>query len=225
MSIFSLILPVIELWSFNLFGGVWAGVWWCWLSIAEPYNELKSSGVLLHFRWIDDFAESLPFTKLILELPASADSDELRLSCERPSSRFSYRLWLSCSDMNLLSELLCWIWLWSSMRPCCRPSSPPTRLGRRSSVILLWIINFCWLQLPAEKFSCRLKIAGKMLNCCESGDTGLRPKDEVVLFTKLLPLAAVQLCLKSNVNALVILTLNKVTLDVDQNPSERNSRI
>lgn len=191
--------PVIELWSFSLFGGVWAGVWWCVLSIADPYKELKSSGVLLHFRWIDALAESLPLDKFRFELPASVTSDEFRLSCDSPSSRFSYRL--SWSDINLLSELLCWIWLWSSMRPCWRPSRPPTRFGLKSSVMLLWIMNFCWLQLLAEKFNWRLKIAGKMLNCWESGETGLKPKDEVELFTKL-PLAAWQLCLKSTVKPL-----------------------
>lgn len=201
--------PVIELWSFNLFGGVWAGVWWCVLSIADPYNELKSSGVLLHFRWIEAFEESFPLGMFKLELPTRVASEELRPSWERPSRRFSYRLWLSCSDMNLLSELLCWIWLWSSMRPCCKPRSPPTRFGRKSSVMLLWIMNFCWLQLLAEKFSWRLKIAGKMLNCCESGETELSPSDEEVLFTKP-PLAAVQFCLKSNVNAMVIRVRDKL---------------
>lgn len=128
--------------------------------------------------------------------------------------------------MNLLSELLCWIWLCSSMRPCCcKPKSPPTRFGRRSSDMLLWSMNFCWLQLPAEKFNWRLKIAGKMLNCCESGETGLSPRDDVVLFTKLLPLAAVQLCLKSNVNARVILILNKSPgrESETRNPSEKMS--
>lgn len=215
--------PVIELWSFNLFGGVWAGVWWCVLSIADPYNELKSSGVLLHFRWIDAFDESFPFGMFRLELPANVASDVLRPSCESPSNRFSYRLWLSWSDMNLLSELLCWICWWSSMSPCCRPSSPPTRFGRKSSVMLLWIMNFCWLQLLAEKFSWRLKMAGKMLNCCESGETGLSPNDEEVLFTKL-PLAAVQFCLKSNVNAMIIRVLDNSPREDDderKSPSEK----
>lgn len=78
--------------------------------------------------------------------------------------------------MNLESDVLCcklpWFTsAWSSSRPCCRPSRPPTKFGLSSS------ISFCWPHAdPAEKFNWRLKMAGKMLNCCESGLAGLNPK-------------------------------------------------
>lgn len=52
-------------------------------------------------------------------------------------------------------------WIWCSSRS---PETPrrfptPTRFGRSSSIICFW------LGQGLEKFSCLLKIAGKMLNC------------------------------------------------------------
>lgn len=151
----------------------------------------------------------------------SDESVEFLPSCVRPNRRFSCanRLWLSWSDMNFVS-LLCWIWLWSSSRPCWRPNKPPTKFGRKSS-ILLWIISFCWLHELVEKFNWRLKIAGNMLNCCESGDVGLRPKwDEVpllLLSTPPVPPAAVQFCLKSN---LLLFKLSLIPMSLLLNDNE-----
>lgn len=171
-------LPVTE-WSDNLVGGVWAGVWWCdGLSPSPefgmfPYKALKSSGVLLHFRWPPD--------PLLLLSPGVWWPAELfRTSWARPRSRFSWEEMpisrLSWRDMNLDScplpccKLPC-ARAWSSRRPCWRPRSPPTRLGRRSS------ISFPWPQELAVKFNWRLKIAGNMLNCCESlALDGLKPR-------------------------------------------------
>lgn len=166
--------PVTDALSDNRFGGVWAGVWWWWWSLIgvpvnPPYRALKSSGVLLHFRWIG--LSTVPW-------PA-----EVRFSCDNPSNRFSWDpipiSLLSWSDINLVSCALCWRLpcdsVWSSNRPCCSPSRPPTRFGRRSSISLP-----CPLAphvLPV-KFSCRLKIAGKILNCCESGLAGLSPRED-----------------------------------------------
>ena len=201
-------LPVTVLWSDSLLGGVCAGVWWCEevspMAVFErpPYKALKSSGVVLHFRWLDNLL-SFPFGTC--KLPVVPKEDGFRPSCVSPSRRFSWenRLWLSCRDMNLVSELLCCSCpcaanAWSSNNPCCKPNSPPTKFGRSSS------ISFCWPHEPAEKFNWRLNMAGKILNCWESGLAGLRPKldggtDELPLplFTPPPP-ATVQLFLKSN---------------------------
>lgn len=164
------------MWSPSLEGGVCDGVWWCPVASSPdadspPYKALKSSGVLLHFRfWCRP--EFLPLSKL---LPATAD----RRSCESPSNRFSCDEIpinrLSCSDINFDS----W-WppccrfpcanAWSSSKPCCRPNRPPTKFGRSSSISL----PVCPLHEPAaaaaEKFNCLLNIAGKMLNCCDASD-------------------------------------------------------
>lgn len=171
--------PVI-VWSLSLLdGGVCDGVWWCDASpkpaaVNPPYNALKSSGVLLHFRfWCSPVF--LPTPPLSKWLPlATAD----RKSCDNPNNRFSCDAMpisrLSCSDMNLASwcppccRLPC-ANAWSSRRPCCSPNRPPTRFGRRSSMSL----PVCVPHVPpppadaAVKFNCLLNIAGKILNCCE----------------------------------------------------------
>lgn len=150
-------------------GGVWAGVWWCDASPKPdadkpPYNALKSSGVLLHLRlWCVAIDEFLLLSKLLIEAAE-------RRSCDNPKRRFSCDVMpirrLSCSDdinfeswCPLCCKLPC-ANAWSSSRPCCRPNNPPTKFGRSSSM------SFVCCALAAEKFNCRLKIAGKMLNCC-----------------------------------------------------------
>lgn len=218
-------IPVI-VWSANLDGGVCAGVWWCDevspIPAADnpPYNALKSSGVLLHFRfWCD--AEDDTFVLLLSKLLID-DAD--RKSCDNPSNRFSCDVIpikrLSCNDINLDSWCaecckLPWARAWSSSRPCCRPSRPPTKFGRRSSISLLWAFELFaplpHVKLPpplppdAEKFNWRLNMAGKM-NCSADGLLELKHKfcepvvDAGPLPDKLPPppLPARQLFLKSN---------------------------
>lgn len=163
-------IPVIEWSTRRDDGGVWAGVWWCDdvspMPDAEspPYNALKSSGVLLHFRWPPPFLLSpLPTTDDRWWWWSWADNPNKRFSCdEMPINRLSW------SDINFESCPPCWRLpcdkACSSNKPCCSPNNPPTKLGRRSS------ISFPWPQDPeAEKFNWRLKMAGKILNCWESG--------------------------------------------------------
>lgn len=161
-------IPVIE-WS-NRDGGVWAGVWWCDDASPSvdadkpPYNALKSSGVLLHFRlfWccIDEF---LLFSRLFIEAARkSCDNPKRRFSCDadiEPIRRFSWN-----DDINFVSWWpLCCILpcvnAWSSNKPCCSPNKPPTKFGRRSSMSLA-----CDVAFAVEKFNCRLKMAGNILN-------------------------------------------------------------
>lgn len=219
-------IPVI-VWSANLDGGVCAGVWWCDevspspAADNPPYNALKSSGVLLHFRfWCDPEDEIfvLLLSKLLID-----DAD--RKSCDNPSSRFSCDVIpikrLSCNDINLDSwcaECCKLPWAaraWSSNRPCCRPSRPPTKFGRKSSISLLWAFELfaplphVKLPLPlppdAEKFNWRLKIAGK-INCSADGLLELKhrfcePVVDAGPLPDILPpppLPARQLFLKSN---------------------------
>lgn len=159
--------PVIE-WS-SRDGGVWAGVWWCDDASPNvdadkpPYNALKSSGVLLHFRlfWCcsDEF---LLFSKLFIEAAArrSWDSPRRRFSCDAviPIRRFSWKLVINFESWWPLCCILPCVNAWSSNRPCCRPSSPPTKFGRKSSMSLACVA------FAAEKFSCRLNMAGNILN-------------------------------------------------------------
>lgn len=168
-------LPVIE-WS-SRDGGVCAGVWWCddVSPNPTPYNALKSSGVLLHFRllWCVPTDEFLLLSKLLIE---AAD----RKSCDNPKRRFSCDAIpirrLSCNDdINFVSwwPLCCKLpcaSAWSSSRPCCSPSRPPTKFGRSSSISFVCAAFATFEHDPdaatAAKFNWRLKIAGKILNCC-----------------------------------------------------------
>lgn len=161
-------------------GGVWAGVWWCDDVSprpdvdSPPYNALKSSGVLLHFRWWWWPPEPIsPFLLLSIPVPPTFPTPPLptpplptpppppppppttdRTSCEdKPSRRLSCAdipiNLLSCIDINFDSWPQCWWWLLcdracSSSRPCCSPNRPPTRFGRRSS------ISFDWLHADEE---------------------------------------------------------------------------
>lgn len=150
-------------------GGVWAGVWWCDDvsprpdADKPPYKALKSSGVLLHFRfWCVATDEFLLLSKLLIEAAE-------RRSCDNPKRRFSCDVMpirrLSCNDdinfeswWPLCCKLPC-ANAWSSSKPCCSPNKPPTKFGLNSSM------SFVCDALAAEKFNWRLKIAGKM-NCC-----------------------------------------------------------
>lgn len=164
-------LPVIE-WSWRD-GGVWAGVWWC-DDVSNPdadkppYNTLKSSGVLLHLRfWCVATDEFLLLSKLLIEAAE-------RRSCDNPNRRFSCDVMpikrLSCNDdinfeswCPLCCKLPC-AKAWSSSKPCCRPNRPPTKFGRSSS--MSFVCDAALAAAAAEKFNCRLKMAGKILNCC-----------------------------------------------------------
>lgn len=199
-----ILLPVIE-WSSRDEGGVCAGVWWWWWwcvdvsspeDVRPPYNALKSSGVLLHFRfWCEPPPPPPPPCPIDVEfllllsrlLIVAAD----RRSCDDNPKR---RWWFdSCVVMPIKQRLLSckvdinecfecsWceeeelpLWCcklpcanaWSSSKPCCRPNRPPTKFGRRSSISLLVCCAAAAAAAAAEKFSCRLKMAGKMLNGC-----------------------------------------------------------
>lgn len=177
-------IPVIVC-SFSLDGGVCDGVWWCDEPSPRPdadkppYNALKSSGVLLHFRfWCKP--EFLPLLSKLLPVM------DVRRSCDKPNNRFSCDEMpikrLSCNDINFVSWWppcckLPWANAWSSSKPCCNPNKPPTKFGLNSSISLF----VCPLHEPAVvavvKFNCLLNIAGKILNCCDVSD-GL---DELML--------------------------------------------
>lgn len=154
-------------------GGVCEGVWWSIPGVGSPeYNELKSSGVLLHFLWfIDEFLSTDVIEGDRPSWPAD-DNPNNRFSCDdvNPMSRLSWK------DMNFVSWFECCKLVcdkaWSSRSPCCKPKRPPTKFGRSSS------ISLPWPQEPLVKFSCLLKIAGNMLNCWESALDweGLNPK-------------------------------------------------
>lgn len=177
-------LPDME-WSINRDdGGVWAGVWWCDDVSpspdvdSPPYSVLKSSGVLLHFRWWWWCPPTMPF--LLLSIPdppillrpppvpptAPPRPGPLpppppppppttdRTSCEdKPNRRLSCDEMpinrLSCIDMNFESWLQCW-WL----LPCdsawssSRPCCSPNRPPTRFG--RRSSISFDWLHVDEE---------------------------------------------------------------------------
>lgn len=164
-------------------GGVWAGVWWCDDVSprpdvdSPPYNALKSSGVLLHFRWWWWPPEpTRPFLLLSIPetptlpmpplpppplptpdpppppLPPPPTTD--RTSCEdNPSSRLSCAEIpinrLSCIDINFDSWPQCWWWLLcDSACSSSKPCCSPNRPPTRLG--RRSSISFDWLHADDE---------------------------------------------------------------------------